>query len=110
MDILERLKEWAVGNWPETSLDDDVGEAADEIQKLRAENADLHHDIARHVQIAAELATDNEALRRRMGLMREWMNQQHLFKTQTPWAVFAEFNPEAATWFTIDYEKKSVDQ
>lgn len=52
--ILERLKAWKRDPMPLTAAL--IHEAIDEIEALR-------HDIARHVQIAAELATENERLR-----------------------------------------------
>lgn len=56
MDIVERLRGLA-GTYDEAGMHEAAElEAADEIERLR-------HDIDRHVQIAADLATENEQLR-----------------------------------------------
>lgn len=55
-DICVRLDKWRL--YADGSLSDDLREARAEIERLRADNAALVHDIGRHVQITADQANE----------------------------------------------------
>lgn len=60
-ELIARLRDYSPENREHV-----VHRAADRIEALIAEVAALKHDIERHIQIAADLANENEELRERI--------------------------------------------
>lgn len=70
-DIVKRLRQWTPGVWPDRSLDDDIRDAADEIERLR--RADVSRSIPTRYDIHANEAWGEAHLDIGVSLSGEWV-------------------------------------